>query len=116
MSKFITVTMDGGAATGKSSSSKQLAGTYNWLHVDTGSHYRTITKALLDSGVNTEDLSETRLNDELAKLSVSTEVIDQRFAILVLNNRAYKPCEIRNEQVNSVVSDFAAQHLSDPIC
>ena len=38
---FIIITMDGGAAVGKSSTSKGLAERLGLMHVDTGSHYRT---------------------------------------------------------------------------
>ena len=39
-SSFIIVALDGGAASGKSSSSRILAERFNLLHVDTGSFYR----------------------------------------------------------------------------
>ena len=42
-SPFIIVALDGGAASGKSSSSRSLAERFNLLHVDTGSFYRHIT-------------------------------------------------------------------------
>ncbi len=46
-SPFIIVAIDGGAASGKSSSSRILADQFNLLHVDTGSFYRHITAELL---------------------------------------------------------------------
>ena len=50
-SPFIIVAIDGGAASGKSSSSKILAERFNLLHVDTGSFYRHITFELLRRNV-----------------------------------------------------------------
>ena len=46
---FVRVTVDGGAASGKSSTSRRLAQAHGLLHVDTGAHYRSITRALLDA-------------------------------------------------------------------
>ena len=46
-SPFIIIAIDGGAASGKSSSSRILAERFNLLHVDTGSFYRHLTAELL---------------------------------------------------------------------
>jgi cytidylate kinase len=51
---FKIIAIDGGAAVGKSSTSKGLAERLELLHVDTGSHYRTLTFAILASGADTE--------------------------------------------------------------
>ena len=51
---FIIITLDGGAAVGKSSTSKGLAERLGLMHVDTGSHYRTLTCALLGSDTSAE--------------------------------------------------------------
>ena len=39
LEKFITVAIDGGAGSGKSTTSRLLAEKLNFMHVDTGSHY-----------------------------------------------------------------------------
>ena len=44
---FTLIAIDGGAASGKSSTSRILADRFNLLHVDTGSFYRHITSELL---------------------------------------------------------------------
>ena len=43
--EFITISIDGGAGTGKSTTAHSLSEALNLLHVDTGSHYRAVTKA-----------------------------------------------------------------------
>ncbi|MFM9147439.1 MAG: 3-phosphoshikimate 1-carboxyvinyltransferase, partial [Verrucomicrobiota bacterium] len=53
--RFVRVAVDGGAASGKSSTSRALAARLGLLHVDTGAHYRTITLALLGPGARAED-------------------------------------------------------------
>ena len=52
LQRFIIIAIDGGAASGKSSSSKILSERFNLLHVDTGSFYRHITFELLRLGVD----------------------------------------------------------------
>ena len=44
------IAIDGGAAAGKSSTARALAEQLNFMHVDTGAHYRTLTAALLQLG------------------------------------------------------------------
>ncbi len=55
---FISVAIDGPAATGKSTVGSTLARRQGWLFVDTGAMYRSVTLAALRSG--------TRLDDEAA--------------------------------------------------
>ncbi|HRG55470.1 MAG TPA: (d)CMP kinase, partial [Lacunisphaera sp.] len=55
-SPFIIIAIDGGAASGKSSSSRILAEKFNLLHVDTGSFYRHLTAELLARKVPHTDL------------------------------------------------------------
>ncbi|MEO6569006.1 MAG: (d)CMP kinase, partial [Opitutaceae bacterium] len=54
-SPFIIVAIDGGAASGKSSSSRTLSEKFHLLHVDTGSYYRALTAELLRRGVTPGD-------------------------------------------------------------
>jgi len=44
---FIIVAIDGGAASGKSSTSRILGERFNLLHSDTGSYYRAVTAEML---------------------------------------------------------------------
>ena len=48
---FIIVAIDGGAASGKSSTARTLSERLHLLHVDTGSFYRAVTAELLRRGV-----------------------------------------------------------------
>ena len=47
--------VDGGAAVGKSSVSKECSRILGYMHVDTGSHYRTVAYALMSDGIDTSD-------------------------------------------------------------
>jgi cytidylate kinase len=101
---FIIVAIDGGAASGKSSTARALAARFNLLHVDTGSFYRAVTAELLRRGGRAEDLPE--VHAALAQLSFDTR-IEGRTAIMEINGRAAGD-EIRGEAVNAAVSHFAA--------
>ena len=102
---FIIITMDGGAAVGKSSTSKGLAERLGLMHVDTGSHYRALTCALLGSGTSAEQ-GET-ISKVLETLELSTQ-IDGHSAKLGINGMVPSASALRSPEVNAQVSKFAA--------
>lgn len=104
-SPFLIVAVDGGAASGKSSLASALAERFNFLHVDTGSHYRAVTLALREAGVSPDDAPT--LTAALARLPLDT-LIENRSARIVLNGRAPAAAELRSDEVNANVSRFAA--------
>ncbi|MEM7790871.1 MAG: (d)CMP kinase [Verrucomicrobiota bacterium] len=103
--EFKIVAMDGGAATGKSSTSRALAERLDLMHVDTGAHYRTLTYALLKAGVDGSEAEKTL--DPLKDLKIGTE-LRSRSALLSINNLVPDDAEIRSPEVNTAVSKFAA--------
>lgn len=100
----IIVAIDGGAASGKSSSSKILAGRFNLLHVDTGSFYRQITCELLRQNVAHTD--QAALDNALNGLQLTTQ-LNGRSAQMLINGQAAGD-EIRSQTVNENVSHYAA--------
>src|SRR5437763_246762 len=83
---FIIVAIDGGAASGKSSSSRTLSERFNLLHVDTGSFYRAVTAEFLRRGVAATDLPAvkaaiagfefgTRLHGRSAQMEIGGRVV-----------------------------------------
>ena len=103
-SPFIIVAIDGGAASGKSSSSRTLSDRFNLLHVDTGSYYRALTAELLRRGVRPDDLPALRA--ALSGLKLSTR-LNGRSAEMEIGGRVAGD-EIRSREVNDAVSHFAA--------
>jgi len=103
-SPFIIIAIDGGAASGKSSSSKILAERFNLLHVDTGSFYRHITYELLRLGVPYHDLP--KLKAALAGLQFGTRLNGRSAQMLIGGEPASS--EIRGQNVNDHVSHYAA--------
>jgi cytidylate kinase len=103
-SPFIIVAIDGGAASGKSSSSKILAERFNLLHVDTGSFYRQITAELLRRDVPAAD--HAALAATLTQLAFTTK-LDGRSARMLIDGQPAGD-EIRSQSVNEHVSHYAA--------
>ncbi|HWA09057.1 MAG TPA: (d)CMP kinase [Opitutaceae bacterium] len=103
-SPFIIVAIDGGAASGKSTSARILSERFNLLHVDTGSYYRAVTAELLRQGVAAGDPGAVQA--ALGKLQLGTR-LDGRSARLEIGGRLDED-EIRSRAVNDHVSHFAA--------
>ena len=101
---FKIVAVDGGAASGKSSTSKILSERLNMLYVNTGSHYRSLTWAVLQAGIEPEN--ENAVNAYLETIPIGTE-IHTREAKITLESRVLGD-EIRSEAVNNAVSIVAA--------
>ncbi len=103
-SPFIIVAIDGGAASGKSSSSRTLSERFHLLHVDTGSFYRALTAELLRRNVPATDLAA--VSAALTELPLGTRV-EGRSARMEIAGRVAGD-EIRSREVNDAVSHFAA--------
>lgn len=104
--KFKTVAIDGGAAVGKSSVSKECAKTLNYMHVDTGSHYRTIAYILLDKGI-APSLGEDAVSQALKGIEISTLIFGNS-ARMSVGGKEIEDSLIRTDKVNQNVSLFAA--------
>ena len=104
-SRFLVLAVDGGAGTGKSTTAHSLSQALNLMHVDTGSHYRAITRALLDLKLRPRDVDKY-LNKN--KLPLGTEVIDGRSCLLI-NDIRFDQSILRSPEINESVSDFSSQ-------
>ncbi len=103
-SKTIVIAIDGGAAAGKSSTSRGLSERFNLMHVDTGSFYRAITLKLLQAKIPA--VSDDALNAGLAQFELRTEITGQLAAISI--DGWVPDASIRSEEVNNNVSHYAA--------
>ena len=104
-SRFLVLAVDGGAGTGKSTTAHSLSKALNLMHVDTGSHYRAITRALPDLNLCPMDV-ETYLNKN--DLPLGTQVIDGR-SYLLINDIRFDQSILRSPEINESVSDFSSQ-------
>lgn len=101
---FLIVAIDGGAASGKSSTAEALSQRFDLLHVDTGSFYRALTAELLRRGVGSADLPALRAT--LAAMQFTTRVTGRHAEMEIDGRRAGK--EIRSREVNENVSLYSA--------
>lgn len=104
VNSFFIVAIDGGAASGKSSTARALSERFNLLHVDTGSFYRAVTAELLRRHVAATDVAAVKA--ALAELRFSTRVTG-RSAQMAIGGRVAGE-EIRSREVNESVSHFSA--------
>ncbi len=102
---FLIVAIDGGAASGKSSTARALSARFNLLHVDTGSFYRAVTAVLLRRGVAAHD--PARIEAEVGGLRLGTRITG-RSAGMEINGEVIPDAEIRGAAVNGAVSHVAA--------
>src|SRR3954470_19425763 len=93
---FIIVAIDGGAASGKSSTSRTLSEQFNLLHVDTGSFYRALTAEMLRRKVKSSDLASVQA--ALADVKLGTR-LEGRSAKMEIDGRIGGD-EIRSGEVN----------------
>ena len=100
------VAIDGGAASGKSSTSIRLAERCGLLHVDTGSHYRAVTHACLQEGLAPSD--GERLELFLARLRLGSVVEGHECLICLEGSDPLGNEALRSPAVNAAVSPFAA--------
>ena len=104
-SRFLVLAVDGGAGTGKSTTAHSLSKALNLMHVDTGSHYRAITRALLDLNLRPRDVDKYLNKNDLP---LGTEVIDGRSCLLI-NDIRFDQSILRSPEINEMVSDFSSQ-------
>lgn len=104
-SPFLIVAIDGGAAAGKSTTARALSARFNFLHIDTGSHYRALTAELLRLDVAATEPAAVETG--LAGLALGARV-DGRRAAIEVNGRLVPEAELRGPAVNAAVSHFAA--------
>lgn len=104
-SPFIIVAIDGGAASGKSSTSRAISERFNLLHVDTGSFYRAVTAEFLQRGIATGDIAAVKA--ALPNLPLGTRVTG-RSAFMEIGGQIVPEARIRSAEVTAAVSHFAA--------
>ena len=114
---FRVIALDGGAASGKSSTSRGVAERMHLLYVNSGEFYRVITYHLLEEDVHSK--SEEEIEAALAKVSLESK-IENGGVVPVLNGKAVPTNELRSPNVNANVSLYAAKRpvrnfLTDPL-
>ncbi|MDR0740464.1 MAG: ribonuclease P protein component [Puniceicoccales bacterium] len=101
---FLSIAIDGSAASGKSSTARALAHKYRLLNVNTGDHYRTLAFYFLQK--NIPEATDKRISEELEHLTLTTQ-IDGISEHLAVNGEIPSYVELHSEMLNHRVASFA---------
>lgn len=104
-SQFVTIAIDGGAASGKSSTARAVAQHLGLMHVDTGAHYRTLTVGLLEAKAKPTEVASVEKALAHFKLDSALRGFS---SYCLLNGKIASEAQIRSPEVNAMVSSFAA--------
>ncbi|MFL2848268.1 MAG: (d)CMP kinase [Coraliomargaritaceae bacterium] len=98
------MSLDGAAATGKSSTAHAVAKALNYLHVDTGAHYRIICYHLNQKSIQAVENPE--LLNALDSFRIHT-LLNKNSVLFGINETQVEPNDLRSYTVNTLVSQFA---------
>ena len=104
MKKFVTIAVDGPASSGKSTVSKCLAKELNYIHIDTGAMYRSLTLAAIENQVPFDD--EKELYDLLSRLDISFKQQEGKQHVYINQRDVTK--DIRTREVTNHASEVAS--------
>lgn len=104
MPKKISVAIDGPAGAGKSSISKVLAKDLNYLYIDTGAMYRSVTWAVLHDGIDPNN--QAAVEGILDDLNLQMEAAEDSFRVYVRGQEITNL--IRTQEINNHVSQVAS--------
>lgn len=100
----IIIAIDGTSASGKSTNAKLVAKALNYVYVDTGAMYRTLSWYCLKKGVDVHNARSVA--NACRRWKTSLECEDQRVHLLV--EGYYPEQEIRTEETSAAVPHVAA--------
>jgi cytidylate kinase len=100
----VIVTIDGPAASGKSSTARAVARALGFRHLDSGAFYRALTHAALEAGIPPEQWDSLSA-EQLDRLDVGARAAGQGYAMTVAGGDV--SAEIRAPRVNAHVSRMA---------
>jgi cytidylate kinase len=98
--KNLIIAIDGPAASGKSTTARQVARALGYLHIDTGAMYRAVTLKVLRQGLDPDD--QQHIEPLLPSTTVRTQNNGDAIAVFLDNEDVTK--EIRTPAVTNAVS------------
>ena len=104
-SDICLITIDGGAASGKTSTARCLAKQLDGLYVDTGAHYRAVSSLLLQEGLKPDQ--PEAIARRLKAVAISAVVMGRQLCVQ-LNGHRISRAALRCADVTAHVSAYAA--------
>ena len=108
MSKPSTITIDGPAASGKSTIGELLARRLGYLHLDTGAMYRAVTWVALEQGIDIADEEAITALAESIVINITRPTVDDGRQYTVHANGQDVTWQIRRPEVDANVSPVSA--------
>ena len=106
--KLFTITLDGPAASGKSTLGERLAKSLNFIYLDTGVMYRAVTLAMLKRNVDVNDEALVTNVAEEMDLDIKSATVDDGRSNDVILDGQDVTWEIRLPDVEAHVSQVSA--------
>ena len=108
MQKKINIAIDGFSSCGKSTMAKDIAKKLEYLYLDTGAMYRTVTLyAIRENIITTNSFDKQRLIKELGDIEISFKYNNKDLKSDVFLNGENVENEIRNLEVSNLVSEIS---------
>ena len=101
--KYFTVAIDGAAGSGISTTARKLCHKFNYIHVDTGLHYRSVALFFKNNYISA-DAVEDYLSS--SNLSLSSVQEGSNFFLLI-NDQRFSFTDLRSKKLNEEVSYYA---------
>lgn len=101
MSSPLVITIDGPAASGKSSVARILAQRLGYVYVNTGNMYRAMTWAVLETGIDPNDSDAVR--EKAAGITIESPVAEGQTQVSA-NGRLLTAEDLNSDPVNRAVS------------
>lgn len=100
---YISISLDGAAGSGKSTTAQAICQKYKYIHVDTGLHYRALSLFFLNKNIPPELVPQYLLSDTVNL----TSQLDEFTVKLLVEGTYFSKKELRNERMNKEVSYYA---------
>jgi len=100
----LVITIDGPAASGKSSIARLVARRLGFTYVNTGNMYRAMTWAVLQAGVDPQDAEAVRVT--AAAIGIESPVVEGKTQVCVAGH-TLTDAELNSDPVNRAVSHIA---------
>jgi cytidylate kinase len=100
---YISISLDGAAGSGKSTTAHAICKKFKYIHVDTGLHYRALSLFFLNKNIIPELVPQYLLSDTVNL----TSQLDEFSVKLFVEGTYFSKNELRNESMNKEVSYYA---------
>lgn len=100
---YISISLDGAAGSGKSTTAQAICQKYKYIHVDTGLHYRALSLFFLNKNIPPELVPQYLLSDTVNL----TSQLDEFTVKLFVEGTYFSKNQLRNERMNKEVSYYA---------